>query len=140
MPAIRSTQDIANKWKTVTPGRSSEYEAGIINPLGDWVKATLAAKDAQKAGITQALAQGRFEKGVAKAGNATWQERTKLLGVRRWGEGVSVSGDRYANGFDPYQKVIATTVLPPRGPNGDPRNNERTKAMSEALAKKKATG
>lgn len=137
---IRSTADIANKWKNVTPGRSTEYEAGVTNPLGDWEKATLAAAGSQKAGITQALAQGRFEKGVKKAGNSTWSERTKLLGVRRWGEGVSVSGDRYAKGFDPYQAVIAATTLPPRGPAGDPMNIKRVSAISEALAKKKATG
>ncbi len=140
MPAIRSTADISTKWKNVTPGRSSEYEAGVTNPLGDWEKSTLAAKDAQKAGITQALAQGRFEKGVKRAGNTTWSERTKLLGTRRWVEGVAASGDRYAKGFYPYQAVIAGIQLPPRGPAGDPMNIKRVSAISEALAKKKVTG
>jgi hypothetical protein len=33
--------------------------------------------------------------------------------------------------------VIANTVLPPRGPKGDPRNLDRVKAITTALRAKK---
>ena len=140
MPAIRSISDIAEKWTRVTPGRSEDYRGGIEAPKKDWETETKAAEGAYKAGVTKAAAEGRFGKGVDKAGTAKWKDRALLVGVDRWGPGVSVAGPAYASGFGPFRDVIERTTLPPRGPKGDPRNYERVKAIGDALHKAKLAG
>lgn len=134
MPAVKSADKIASKWTTVTPQRAPQYEEGVKDPLKDWAKETAAAAGAYKAGVTDAIAKGRFEKGVTAAGTDKWKRKAVELGPRRFSEGVQVSGPDYEKGFKPYRDVIEKTVLPARFAKGDPRNIDRVRAMAAALA------
>ncbi|TET13527.1 MAG: hypothetical protein E3J81_08430 [Dehalococcoidia bacterium] len=138
--AIRSTSEIAAKFAEVTPQRLAQYAAGVANPKRSWAEATKAAEAIYKEAVIKAANEGRFGKGVAKAGDTRWQERAIKVGPSRFAEGVADAGPRYAEGFDPYRQVIAGLTLPPRGPAGDPRNLERVKVVSMALHKKKLSG
>lgn len=133
MAFIRSAKEIAEKYSRVTPLRTDDYRKGVESPRADWDKQAIAAKDNYKAAIQDSLTRGAFEKGVAKAGQAKWQNKTLLKGPARFAEGVSVSGPDFEEGFAPYQDAIAKVTLPPRYPAGDPRNIERVKAVSTAL-------
>ena len=135
--AIKSTTDIARKFAEVTPGRATEYAAGVAAPKKDWEAETKAAEANYKTAVTKAAAEGRFGRGVAKAGTAHWQERTMKYGPGRFAEGVRDAGPAYAEGFGPYRDTIAGLTLPPRGPTGDPRNIDRVRMIAEALHKKK---
>ena len=133
MPAIRSVSAIGEKWSRVTPARATDYKAGVSAPKKNWQEQTLAAKDAQAAGIQEALSEDRFSKGVSKAGNAKWQRKAAGVGAARFGPGVQAARPDYEAGFGPYASVIAGVTLPPRGAKGDPRNYERVKAIGDAL-------
>ena len=98
---IKSTREIAEKWKRVTPGRSRDYELGVSNPRISWEEATLAGADNWVQGIQQAIADGRYTRGVAAAGDAKWQRKSIEKGVPRWGQGVAMAEDDYQGGFDP---------------------------------------
>lgn len=137
MADIKSSSSIAEKWARVTPQRTEDYNQGVQNPKTDWARATAAAAASQAAGVQAAIAEKRFEKGVAKAGTSKWQEGASTKGVQRWGTGVQAAGQAYAEGFQPFADTIKSTVLPPRYPKGDPRNLERVKAISGALHAKK---
>ncbi len=134
MAAIRPVDVIAKKWATVTPQRTADYEDGIKNPRKDWKTETVASKESWKSGVTAAIAGGRFEKGVNRAGTPTWQDASLSKGVARWGPGVQLGEDKYAAGFAPYREAIARTQLPPRYARRDPRNLDRVKAITTALA------
>jgi len=133
MAFIRSASAIADKWKRVTPGRTEDYKLGVENPRTDWEKATKDAESIYKAAITKAAAEGRFGKGVAAAGTESWKKGAMTKGVERFGRGVELGINNYEKGFAPYRDVIEKTVLPTRGPKGDPRNFERVKAIGMAL-------
>lgn len=133
MPAIRSLDSIAKKWADVTPQRASDFEAGIRDPKKDWATQTALAEPAYEAGVTEAISNKRFGRGVKEAGTPKWQERTLKIGVGRWGPGVRAAADDYAKGFAPYLDTIARTALPPRFGRGDPRNIERVAVMAAAL-------
>lgn len=133
MADIRPIEQIGRKWATVTPARVGDYEAGVRAPVGDWAKNTAAANDSWKAGIQAAVTSNSFSKGVARAGNARWQKGAIEKGPSRWSQGVSISEDAYREGFAPYREAIARVVLPPRGPNRDPRNLLRVNAVVAAL-------
>jgi hypothetical protein len=137
MAQIKDLANIASKFAEVTPGRSQQYEDGVKNPKRDWAQTTAAAEDTYKTAVTQAASKGRFGQGVKKAGTAKWQKGAVEKGVSRFGVGVSMAKDAYAEGFGPYHQVIASTTLPPRFPRRDPRNLQRVAAIATALGKAK---
>jgi len=135
MVAIASGAKIASKWATVTPLRSADYEDGIRNPKVDWATAAVAAGDAWKAGVTQAMAQDSFRKGVTAAGTAKWQAATIEKGPARWQQGVAIGQGAYEAGYEPYRAAIERLTLPPKYAKRDPRNLERVKAVVDAMIK-----
>jgi len=133
MPKVVDTAAIAEKYGRVTPARAADFEAGVKAPMEDWAAKTSAAESNYAEGVQTAIGNKSFGKGVAKAGTAKWQRKTIEIGVGRWGTGVRAGQPDYQAGFDPYQKVIQATTLPPRYPKGDPRNIDRVNAMAKAL-------
>ena len=133
MVAIRSIDEIALKWSTVTPQRAEQYRKGIENPIGDWRTSTLAANDNWKVGVTEAVAADRFKTGVEAVDNNKWQTQTLLKGVSRWGVGVQLATDAYRKGFAPFRNALAALTLPPRFARRDPRNLDRVKAVVDVM-------
>lgn len=135
MAKIRSLSEIAAKWKDVTPRREAYYKAGVERPKKDWAEETKAAAKGWEEGVTSAVTEKRFEKGVAKAGLEKWRKRTLVKGAEqgRWSAGVRAFADEYAKGFGPFRDVIEKVELPARYSKGDDRNYERVKAIGRAL-------
>jgi len=140
MAKIKSLVAIRDKWTQVTPSRSPQYQAGVQSPGADWASQTKAAAPAFEQGITQAVANKSFEKGVTAAGTETWQDGALQKGVVRYGPGVAASGPRFEEGFAPYHEVISRITLPARGMRGDPRNYQRVQVIGDALHAKKVSG
>ena len=137
MAQIKDINKIGAKWQNVTPGRQAEYADGVQNPRADWAQQTQAATNRYNAGVQGAISKGSYSAGVRKAGTAKWQANALAKGPGRWAEGVSLSRDNYIAGFGPYAQVIAATVLPERGPKGDPKNIQRVAVLAKALNDKK---
>jgi len=137
MASIKPLDQIAEKFITVTPGRSSYYESGVTNPTKDWETETKKAEASYEQGVQGAIGRKAFGKGVSKAGTGKWKSKASTLGVQRWGPGVSAAADDYKSGFSPYHDTISKTTLAPRYPVGDPRNYARVSDIGNALHKKK---
>ncbi len=133
MAAIRSAREIAEKWSSVTPTRTGFFEAGVKAPRRDWAKSTHASESTYKEAVTRAATEGRFGKGVLKAGTDKWQRKTLDIGAGRWGPGVSMASSDFEAGFSPYRDAIDKISLKPRFPKGDPRNYDRVKQIGDAL-------
>ena len=133
MPAIKSSKDIAAKWKSVTPSRSGYYKDGVQNPSKDWATQTLAAKENYESGIQKSIQENSYSKGVADAGTDKWKQKTTSVGVTRWQGGVQIAAPDFEKGFAPYRDVIEKTTLPPRYPKGDARNYDRVAVLGKAL-------
>lgn len=137
MAFIRSMDEIAKKWATVTPMRTADYEAGVRNPRRSWATATVNAESAYEAGVQQSIQKKAFGKGVKKAGDDKWQRKAIINGTARWGPGVQEAEGEYNAGYTSYRDVIAKTVLPPRYRRRDPRNMARVDAIVKALIAEK---
>jgi len=137
---IKPLTKIADKWADVTPGRSSDYEAGVKDTSVDWAGPTATAEDAWSDGVSAAAANKRFSAGVNKAGTAKWRRKAVEVGVSRWGPGVRAAKDDYKTGFEPYHRVIEGVTLPPRFSRGDPRNIDRVATIASALHEEKVRG
>ena len=130
MPKVRAGAD---KWLRRASSASPDYTAGVQNPRRQWAEATRAAAPAYAQGITQALANGSYEKGATAQAQSNWQQRASTLGAQRYSQGVQVSKDRYEQGFAPYRQAIEATTLPPRGARGSAENYQRSALMGQAL-------
>jgi hypothetical protein len=128
------------RWVDRASIASEEYKQGINNPRRPWAQAAAAAADNQALGAQAAIADGRFAKGVAKAGDSKWQSKAISKGASRFVQGVQVSQGDYDSGIAPYLAVIEQTALPTRYPKGDPRNLDRVRVLNDALRKKKTGG
>ncbi len=104
------TKDLAAvvaKWSQRAQAAGPDYSAGVKNPRRDWAQDTVASADAWAAGVQQAVADGRFSRGVQSAGTPKWQNAAVNKGVARYPTGVAQGGPAYAQGFGPYLQVIA---------------------------------
>ena len=129
----------AAKWSENTAGSTNAYADGVQNPKNDWATQTAAAEDNYKAGVTKAAAAGSFGKGVKRVGTAKQQQNSLSKGVPRFSQGVAVAQPNYAEGIAPFIDVLERTLLPPRGPKGDPKNINRVTAIATALHAAKQT-
>jgi len=137
MANIKPLDRTAAKWARVSAGASNEYREGVENPRADWATQTKAAEGNYEAGVTAAIQRKAFGKGVGRAGTEKWQKNAIALGPGRFATGVQNAQSAYADGFAPYQAVIAAITLPKRGPKGAPENIQRVAAIAKALHDKK---
>ena len=132
-----SAQEVADKWASVTPGRSAYYSAGIEGAGGEWEAKTAAAEGTYLQAIQAANIGKRFSGGVRRAGGSKWERKTKAVGVSRFGPGISAGKDDYAAGFGEYASVLSGMSIPDRGPRGDPGNYAIVEKVGSALHKKR---
>lgn len=137
MAAIKPLDRIRRKFTQVTPQRANAYEEGVRAPRRSWCAATAAAEEAYKAGLTASIQRGSFGKGVKRAGDDKWAKGATEKGTARFGPGVALSGDAYADGFKPYHDSISRIQLPPRYARRDPRNLDRVRVIATELGKVK---
>ncbi len=137
MPAIKSMDRISAKWTANAASGTGAYEDGVRNPRKDWATETKAAEQNYEQGVTKAMSRKAFGKGVTSAGTQKWQRNSIEKGPSRWASGISLAKAEYEKGFGPFRDIIEKTVLPPRGPKGDPKNIQRVAVLAAALHKGK---
>lgn len=133
MAQIRPLDFVVTKYTQVTPGRTEQYRAGVQAPRRPWQAQATAAGPTYRTAVTSAAAAGRYEQGVARAGDAKWSRGAVTKGPDRFATGVSAAGPDYQAGFAPYHQVIQATALPAKGPRGTEANIERVRVMARAL-------
>lgn len=131
MARIKSLSEIASKFVRRASGAGEEYKKGV-SATQDWQGPTAAAAGNYASGVTAAISDGRFEKGVAKVTTEEWKSKAMTKGGANYGVGIRTSEQDFSRGYAPYREVVASVVLPPRGPKGSPENYERVRAIGEA--------
>lgn len=136
----KDLNSIASKWSQRAQAAGADYTAGVKNPRRDWGQNTAGSADSYSAGVSQAVADGRFAKGVLAAGTAKWQSNAISKGAVRYPQGVAAAQPAFMSGFGPYLQVLSGLTLPPRSPRGSPNNLNRVSAVDTALHQKKIGG
>ena len=134
---IKELGRIAEKWRTVSPGRAQDYVDGASAAGAEWQRAAAAAEAVYKQAVVEAANAGRYGRGVSSAGAEKYVAGIQNKGSARWSAGITASGDAYQQGFAPYHQVLAGLTLPPRGVKGSPQNIQRVALIAQALHKKK---
>lgn len=133
MPKVPDIGRVAQKWAERAGNAQGAYIDGIQNPKEDWAQATTRAAETYKASVIKAANEGRFARGVNKAGTQKQMQASMQKGSQRFTEGVAIAQPEYSAAMAPVLQTIAAVQLPPRGPKGDPRNIDRVKAIDAAL-------
>lgn len=133
MVRIKTAAESADKWAEVTPQRAGFYKKGVEASGVQWEENTADAAPAYASGVTAAIADNRFERGVRSAGNEKWRRKSADVGAGRFGPGVAAAKVDYEKGFAPYRETISALELPARGARGDPQNYQRVSAIGDAL-------
>lgn len=134
---VKDLSASATKFQTRAQAAGPAYTAGVQSPKKPWAASAAAAAPTWAAGVQAAASNGRFAKGVNKAGDSKWSTNSAGKGSSRYTQGVSAAGPNWQNGFAPYAQVLGGLTLPPRGVKGDPNNNNIVLAISQALHKAK---
>jgi hypothetical protein len=134
---VKDLSASATKFQTRAQAAGPAYTAGVQSPKKPWAASAAAAAPTWAAGVQAAANNGRFAKGVAKAGDSKWSANSAGKGSSRYAQGVSAAGPNWQAGFQPYAAVLGGLTLPPRGVKGDPNNNNIVLAISQALHKAK---
>jgi len=130
---VPTASEVGSKWKRRVDGATEDYRMGVTDPSVDWATPTKAAEPTYKEAVVKAAGEGKFGKGVAKAGNEKWKAKTAAKGPARWSAGVADAQPDYESGMGKVLGAIGSVTLPPRGPAGDERNYERVKAVGRAV-------
>lgn len=133
MANIKPLSATSEKWTRRASSAGQEYTEGIMSPRRSWASSTKAAEANYEQGIQASISRKAFGKGVDKAGDAKWRERSETLGSARFASGVSASEGNYVKGFGKYHQVLSSLNLPPRGAKGSPANLARVAAVATAL-------
>lgn len=131
---IKDIGSLAKKFVTRAGAASPDYKDGVQAAGADWESRTKASEDTYTQGVQQAIADKRYGKGVADAGQAKYVTRATTLGAQRYGPGVQASEGDWAKGFAPYRDALTSMDLPTRAPKGDPRNQAISNAVQMRLA------
>lgn len=130
---VPTASEVGAKWKRRVDGATEDYRLGVTDASVDWAGPTKAAEATYKEAVVKAAGEGKFGRGVARAGNEKWKQKTAAKGPARWSSGVAEAQPDYESGMGKVLSAIAGVTLPPRGPAGDERNYERVKAVGRAV-------
>lgn len=75
-----------------------EYKDGIQN-AGSWVDGSMAAASRRDAGLQQAIADGRINRGIQATGDAGWKTKALAKGPTNYTQSVATARPAYERGM-----------------------------------------
>jgi len=82
--AQKTPEQVIEKYQRGVAGAGQDYANGVQNPSRPWASATAAAAARYAAGVQEAISNGKFQRGVQRAGDAKWQQRASTIGAQRY--------------------------------------------------------
>jgi len=138
--ATKPLNVVVQKWTTNAGAAGQSYTQGVQNTQKDWAGLTEASGPNYVAGVQQAIANNRFQNGVAKVGTAAWKAASVTVGGPRYPGGIQAGAPKYQAIMGAVLQVIQGVTLPARGPTGSPANLQRVGAIDQALFAAKQAG
>jgi|SRR5579864_346535 len=130
---VRSASDAAAKFAARGAAAAGDYKNGLVGSGNAWQANTSAASENYAAGVQGAITRGAFKKGVDTSGGGYFETRATTIGSQRYADGVRNGQQNYQDGVAKSLDVLSKLTLPPRGPKGDPRNQQRATDVAQAL-------
>ena len=138
MAGIKSLDASLKKWEGNAIGAAGNYVLGARSPKRPWAQSAIAGAANYKTQVLAAANAGRFEKMIAKAGDAAWSGGIEKKGEANYQVGVSGSGPTWGAGFSPFQQAYQSFPAQKRGPRNSPQNYANSQAVGQLFAQVKS--
>jgi len=134
---IPEASDIAAKWAEEGPKRSTYYEKNTPGKSSKWESNTAAQSAVYKSSVTAADIEKRFKGGV-KGKAEKFSRKVTLVGVSRFGPGITAAKDDMSTAMGPVVSDLKAIDIDARKPRGDPGNlTGRANKVASELNKKR---
>jgi len=134
---VRNAADSAKKFVARAQTASADYASGVAGAGQRWQQAAEASEAAWNEGTQQAIAEGRFRRGVSKAGATKYQDNAVKLGPERFRTGVANAEGAYNRGVAPFVSAMSGATLSQRGARGSAQNARRVQEQMDLMRKTK---
>lgn len=134
---MKSAQQSAEKYASRASAASGDYVQGAQTTSKDQSAAAIAAAGIYAQATQQAITDGRYARGLQKAGKSKWLAGVTGKGGNRYGEGVSQAAPAYATESARFDSARSAADALPRGIKGSPQNLARVAAVVSAQIKAK---
>lgn len=128
---IKDTASLGKKFVQRAGAATADYKDGVAAAGADWEAGARAGADNYKQAVIEAANQGRFEKGIAAAGQQKFVTRAVNLGSQRFATGVQSAEAEWVKGTQPYLDALKGLELPAKRPRG--QNAGRANAVADRL-------
>ena len=135
---MKTAQQVAEKYASRASAASTDYVSGVETTTKDQAARAIASAEIHKQATMAALNEGRYAKGLQKAGNQAWKDGVRKKGGGRYSEGVATASGKYAANSAAYDGARGAAASLPRGLKGSETNLARVKAVVGALRAVKA--
>lgn len=123
------------RWSRRAAAAQVDYQSGVQAAAGTWQPGAAAGAQNYATGVNAAVASGAFAKGVQRAGDGKWVDRSVKLGPARFASGVQVAQPAYEAGVQPIWQRVSALTLPPKGPRGSAQNYQRPALVAQEMRK-----
>ncbi len=133
-PAYPDAGTISQNWKRGVQQNGDKWIEGMRNPRKDPKQAALAAKDSWKNGVTKAVQEDAYTKGIQSSDPNEALATAELVGTAGYTSGALARGDKHARVMQKIAPMMATAVATVRAlPNATDADREnRAVAMIRA--------
>lgn len=129
----KSLEQTVKNWTDVTSGRSQQYVDNSIARANKWLNNALAGVGNWRIGVSGSGVEARMRGNLAGKGARKYPAKIREVGGSRFSTGVTAAGPEFRSAIGAVLQTIASAPDPGRGPRGDPRNNQRSVAIQNAL-------
>jgi hypothetical protein len=132
---MRTASASGQRWAEGASAASSRYGEGARETTKDQASAAIAAAPLYQQGITESIAQGRYQKGLGKSGKAGWLRGVEEKGAANYGVGVTSPSavQRYTSESGRFDGARNAASAMPRGPKGSPQNLQRVATVVNGM-------
>jgi len=106
--ALKTAQQIADKYQRGVSAAGPDYTAGVQNPSRPWAQATINGARRWETGIQGAIQNKSFAAGVQRAGDQAWQQGALNKGAQRYTAAATDASTKYAGRADQIMAAAAT--------------------------------
>ena len=130
-----TVQEAAQRLGSAGFANADRYQRGTSGKGSRWAQKTGAAGANYQEGIQRALAEKRFDKGVASAGPAAYDTGVSTKGNQNWAPGMQLGQDKYARKVAKFAPLWNQELSTPRGSKRSANNLKRMQENVDRFTK-----
>lgn len=105
------------KWQRRVSGAQQDTPTGTSSAGGRYQEGVANAGDSYASGVQMAIGERRWESGVSGKG-AKYAQKASQVGAARWTQGVASASGEYEAGMAKVNSALSGVTLMKKGPKG----------------------